>query len=218
MTIQTLIDKQDNAEIIRDQIAAILAVEVAAQKALAVLEAKDPALWDLRVFQERSNPWENADDDYRPIVNVWWESASVFAPASNVVERQTYTGVFNVDVYGFGLSRSDGAGHTPGDQNAAEEAQRAVRLVRNILMSSIYTYLGLRGLVGRRMIDAITIFQPQQDGNNVAQVVGARLSLRVDYNEFSPQYVGEPLETLTVEVSRTSDNQVIINAEFDYTA
>lgn len=214
--IQTLIDKQDNSEIIRDQIAAILALESAAQQVKATQAAKDPEAWRLRVYAERSNPWEFAQDDFAPIVNVWFEKSEVNPRASDTVERQTYSGIFNIDVYGFGQSRPDGAGHAPGDEEAAKEAQRGVRLVRNVLMASVYTYLGLRGVVSRRMVDAVTIFQPQANGDNVAQVVGARVSLRVDYLEFAPQYVGEPLEVLSAQVHRAEDGQIIINAEYNY--
>ena len=56
--ISELIDKQDNFEIVRDQIAAILVNEVASQMALATAEAKDPEDWNLQIFTERSNPWE----------------------------------------------------------------------------------------------------------------------------------------------------------------
>ena len=56
--IAELIDKQDNSEIVRDQIAAILATEVANQQALATADGKDPADYKLRIYTERSNPWE----------------------------------------------------------------------------------------------------------------------------------------------------------------
>lgn len=214
--IQTLIDKQDNSEIIRDQIAAILALETAAQQVKATQAAKDPELWRLRVYAERSNPWETDPDDFSPIVNVWFEKSEVMPRASDTFERQTYSGTFNIDVYGYGRSRPDGAGHVPGDEDAAKEAQRGVRLVRNIVMASVYTYLGLRGVVGRRMVEAIQIFQPQENSDNVAQVVGARVSLRVDYLEFAPQYVGEPLELLSAAVHRAEDGLLIINTEYAY--
>lgn len=217
MTVQFLIDKRDNSEIIRDQIAAILVLNVAAQMAFATGEGKDPEAWRLRVYQERSNPWENASDEVAPVVNVWFESSAVNLQASDTVERQTYSGVFNVDVYGFGTSKSNGAGHVPGDQIAAEEAQRGVRLARNVLMASMYTYLGLRGTVARRMVDAITIFQPKQEAN-ATHVVGARLSLRVDFLEYSPQYVGQPLEVLNAKIYAAEDGQLLIEAQYDHTA
>lgn len=216
--IQELIDKNDTAELVRDQLAALLALEIANQKTLAVQAAKNPALWDLRVFAERSNPWELADDDDpRPIVNVWWESAKAIGWASDTVERQTYAGVFNLDVYGFGVSQADGTGHVPGDEDAALQGQRAARLVRNIVMAGQYTYLGLRGLVASRMVEAITSFQPQQDAHNVAQVVALRLSLRVEYLEFSPQYVGQPLELLNARVYRAErDGEILVEATYEY--
>lgn len=219
MTIDTLIDKQDSVEIVRDQVAALLALESASQMALAVAAAKDPALWELRVYQERSNPWENLDPDNRsPVVNVWWDNSTFEMGSSNIVERQKSDATINIDCYGIGVSADDGAGHEAGDQLAAETVQRAVRLVRNILMAATYTYLGLRGLVWRRWIDSISIFQPQQGSQNAYHVVGARLSLQVSFNEFSPQVTPDVLELLTVAVQRAEDGQVIVDAHYDCTA
>ncbi len=221
MTIETLIDKQDTAEIVRDQIAAILAAESAAQVALATTAGKpDPNEWKLRVFIERANPWEEFPDkttDDSPVINVWWGSASLQERASNTVERQKTTGTFNIDCYGYGRSRDNvSGGHSPGDIAAAANVQRAVRLVRNILMAAQYTYLGLRPTVWRRWIDSIETFQPQQDNQNVQHIVGARITFRVDFNEFSPQVVPEELCYLSVDVLRTEDNQVVIEADYDY--
>lgn len=222
MTIATLIDKQDNAEAIRDQIAAILALEVAAQMQLATDAAKDPDDWKVRVFQERANPWEvlpSKTADESPVVNVWWDNSAFQQGSSNIMERQKSSTVYNLDCYGYGRSRDNPAGgHYCGDQRAAEEAQRAVRLVRNILMAAEYTYLGLRGTVWRRWTDTITIFQPQQDNQNVHHVVGARIAFRVEFNEFSPQVPTETLELLSATVKRTEDDEVVINADYDYTA
>ena len=220
MPIQSLIDKQDNFEIIREQIGLILKTEETSQQALALAGGKDPALWALRVFTERSNPWElfgDYDSDHTPIVNVWFETGNFNPSASNVVEKQECQGLFNVDVYGYGESKSDGGtGHIPGDHAASIECQRAVRLVRNILMASEYTYLKLRGTVWRRMISSTTIFQPQQDDQNADQIVGARIAFRVDFSELSPQYEGEPLEILTTEVRRQSTGELLFDAEYQY--
>lgn len=218
--IDTLIDKQDSVEIVRDQIAAILALESASQMSRAVLASKDPELWKLRVYQERSNPWELLDErDVSPIVNVWWESSSFDGAASNILERQKSSAVINIDCYGYGRSENDPAGgHTAGDQNAAETVQRAVRLVRNILMAATYTYLGLRGLVWKRWPESISIFQPQQDNQNCNHVVGARLAMRVDFNEFSPQVTPVELELLSVQVLRDEDGFLLVQTDYDYTA
>jgi len=216
----TLIDKQDTFEIIRDQIAAILALEVTNQKALAVIAAKDPALWDLKIYTERSNPWEQYDSDNpdpTPIVNIWFDTVQFDKSASNLVERQKGTGVFNIDCYAIGVSQTDGAGHKPGDKEAALNVQRAVRLVRNILMAAENMYLQLtRGVAWDRIPQAITIFQPAIDARQIQQIVGARLAFNVSYNEFSPQVVGEILELLSVDVIRTEDGQIVAEADYVY--
>lgn len=219
MTIAALIDKQDNAEIIRDQIAAILALETSAQVALATTAGKpDPSLWAFRVYQERANPWENLPGDGSPVVNVWWDSSSFDGKASNIAERQKSESIFNIDCYGWAESADVvGGGHTAGDRAAAEVAQRAVRLVRNILMAAEYTYLGLRGVVWRRWPESITLFQPQQDNQNVHHIMGARIAFRVEFNEYSPQVVHETLDLLTIDVQRTGDNQIVVEADYDYT-
>lgn len=221
MTITTLIDKQDNVEVVRDQIAAILALETVAQVALATTAGKsNPDDWKFRVYLERSNPWENLpghNGDDSPIVNVWWDASSFDMAASNIVERQKATATINIDCYGYGKSADVPAGgHTAGDRKAAEAVQRAVRLVRNILMAAEYTYLGLRGTVWRRWVESITMMQPQQNNQNVNHIVAARLAFRVEFNEFSPQVEAETLELLTTEVRRTEDDQIVVEADYAY--
>lgn len=222
--ITTLIDKQDNFEIIRDKIAQILADESVNQQAIAVSEAKDPDDWKLRVYTERSNPWETwlnidnvVDEDRSPIVNVWLDNSNYNESASDVVKRQKSETIYNIDCYGLGVSTDETVGHTPGDMQASFEAQRAIRLVRNILMASQYTYLDLRGLVWQRWPQSITSFQPQLDARNVQQVHAIRLALRVGFNEFSPQYEPATLEFVAADIARAKDGQVIAQAHYDYT-
>lgn len=222
MTIAALIDKKDTVEIVRDQIAAILTLEVASQMALATNAGKNPNDFKLRIFSERTNPWEqflnheDGDDD-SPLVNVWWDNSNFDMKASNIVERQKSEAVYNIDCYGFAVSKDNpGGGHDPGDQEAAFEAHRAIRLVRNILMAAEYTYLDLRGTVWRRWTQAITIFQQQQDSNTMQQIVGARLAFRVEFSEFSPQIPTEILELLSVKVRRTEDGEIVIDADYSY--
>lgn len=224
MTIQALINKRDNVEIIRDEIAAILAVETTSQQALATAELLDPRLWALRVFLERSTPWDDfsgeAPDqvDATPIVNVTFNDVSFDKSGGNVFERQRGDFVFHIDVYAYGVAADvEDGGHLPGDQAAALELHRAVRLVRNILMASEYTYLGQRGLVGRRWIQSITAFQPAIDGQAIEHVIAARLDLEVLMNEFSPQYAGVPLALLSISVRRSETGEVLIAGSIDLT-
>ena len=74
-----LIDRQDTFEIIRDQIAALLATEISNQQALASAAGKDPDLWKLRIYLERMNAWEawlNDQSDLSPLVNIWFASSA----------------------------------------------------------------------------------------------------------------------------------------------
>lgn len=208
--IPDLIDKVDNVEIVRDQIAAILKVELAHQQTLTTELMP-------RVFIERSNPWGEyleASRIARPIINVWLEGETFDGRASNIVERQTAEATFNIDCYGYGASVDAAVGHVPGDRSAALEAQRAVRLARNILMAGVYTYLGLRGVVGKRWPQSLTMFQPTIDNRAIQRVVGARLALVVRFNEFSPQVAGEELETLLVEVRKAGTGELFLLAEY----
>jgi len=217
--LQTLIDKQDSFEIVRDQIALILATEVSNQMSLAAAATLDPLLWKLRIFTERSNPWsqfqERDIDDESPIVNVWYDSSTFPGPKGNTVSRQQGEVRYNLDIIAVGVSKDDAAGgHTAGDKEAALNLARAIRLVRNILMSGPNTYLQLQGtIVGQRWPESITQFQP--DGENAKNMAAARLILRVDLNEFSPQYVGEELEEIHVDVHRAEDGEIVIAADYE---
>ncbi len=218
--IPSLIDKQDSFEIVRDKIAAILLNESASQQALAIAAAKNPDLWKLRVFLERSNPWEiwlNDDSDKSPIVNIWYDSSQFDKSSSNVVERQSTTTVYNIDIYGYGVSSATLDGHNPGDKLAVLESHRGTRLVRNIIMSGIYTYLDLRGLVWSRFLRNVTTFQAQQEINSVQHVVASRIALEVVFNEFAPQYEPQILEELHVDVCRKETGELYIEALYDYT-
>jgi len=223
--ITVLTEGPDNFEIIRDQIAGILVAESEAQQALATAGGKDPELWKLRVFAERANPldgFQEADDgtvDSTPLVNVWFDNASFDASSSNVVERQKATGTFNIDCYGYGVSGPGVAddyaiGHQPGDEKAATEAHRALRLCRRFLMAGAWTYLGLRGTVWKRWPQSISAFQPQIDGRPAQHIVGARFSLAVDFNETSPQVVGSPLTFIAIQVKRKETGEIYLTADY----
>lgn len=206
--ISEILAKQDNSEVVRDKLAEILLLETGGT---------------VRVFLERSNPWsefvdapESDSDEAKPIVNITYDGGNFDAHSSNQVERQKVTSTYNIDCYGYAPSEEDiiTGGHIPGDSGAALAAQRAIRIVRNVLMSGKYTYLGLRGVVWRRWLQSIAVFQPQLDGQTIQHVVAGRLSFNVDHSEFSPQVAGEPLETISVMMKRAEGGEVYFSAEF----
>lgn len=226
-TLTQLIDKVDTFELVRDQITVLLAQEVANQQALATAEGKDPALWDMRVYRERFNPWErylnidNPPSVFAPIINVQYDTSTFPMGHGSTVDRQKSDTVYNIDVYGFGSpgdDPDDPNGHDPGDREAAFACQRGLRLVRNILMAGQNTYLQLpRGVVWRRWVDAVTMFQPQIDSRPTVKVVAARLAFRVEFNEEAEQVAGEALELISIDVEAMKDGKVIAEVDIDFT-
>jgi hypothetical protein len=209
--LEALLATPDNVEVVRDQIAAILAVEFANQGVLGLTPVP-------RVFLERSNPWgvlHEAPENLAPVINVWFDTESFNGNASSITERQAAEGTFNVDVYAFGASTETPGGHTPGDEQAALECQRYLRLCRQILMSGHYTYLALpRGTVWKRWPQTISVFRPPTDDRSAINVAAGRIALVVTYNELSPQVEGEPLETLSLEVKRAETGELYFEAEY----
>lgn len=208
--ISTLLATPDNFEVVRDQIAAILALELAHQSELG--GGPSP-----RVFIERSSPWGNlveSPEDLRAIINVWFDSTTYEGSASNIVGRQRADATFNIDCYGFGSSGEAGLGHEPGDLVAALGCQRTLRLARLILMSAHYTYLGLRGLVWKRWPQTLGVFQPAIDARVAHHVVAGRLALSVQFNEFSPENEAETIESLGVEVFRAPTGELLMSARY----
>lgn len=215
--IDFLIDKQDSFEIVRDQIAQILADEIAEQQVLAASAAKDTDLWNLIIFTERYSPWERFRDDKTevPVVNVWYDRSTFDQSASNVVDHQQVDGTFNIDVVAQGVAKSDGgAGQIVADEAAAFNVQRATRLVRNILMASQYTYLDLRPTVGRRWVQSVESFQPAQGEQATPRISAMRLTLAVVFDEFSPQFTPETLDQVGVTIKRGLDGNVLAKQEF----
>lgn len=208
--IDTLLTEPDNMTIVRDQIAAILAVELARQGELGLSPVP-------RVFIERASPWGalvEVPENELPIINVWFDTETFEGAASNIVSRQRCDATFNVDVYAFGASTETLGGHEPGDLAAALGCQSAMRLVRQILMSGHYVYLGLRGLVWKRWPQSIGMFQPPSDARPAHHVIAARLALAVQFNEFSPQVEGQPIETLAVEIIKKTTGEIYVSARY----
>lgn len=224
--IDTLIDKVDNVEVVRDLIGGILATEIAEQQILAVAAAQNPDDYKLRIFTERSNPWEQwlnviPSTDLSPLVNVWFESETFDPKTSDTFERQKAEAQYNIDCYAFAFSEDVIAGgHKPGDREAAFEVARAVRLVRNILRSNVNQLLlngGKNGFIWNTWINSITAFQPESDpGVAVQNVLAMRVVLQVDFNEFSPQPIENILELVTVDVHRTEDGEIVLEADYAF--
>jgi hypothetical protein len=227
--LQALIDKVDNIVVVRDQIAAILLLESQNQQEKALAAGKAPQLWKLRVFTERVNCWgdfssndDGPDDtsapaiDETPIVSICAHKTKYDRARSLPVVEQTADAVYEIGIYACGVARASDAGHDAGERIATDEVLRAYGLVRNILMAGPTANLQMPGVVGDHWPEEFEMMgQPNEDLDKAKyeRVAAGRLVLNVDFLEFAPEYVGEPLETLAVGVKRRETGELYFTAQ-----
>jgi hypothetical protein len=220
--IEQLIDKQDTFEIVRDEIAAIIELEKENQKSLAIEADKNPALWDFDVYVERSNPWELIENPLNgeilsetPLINIYFDQMSFDDSASNFIEQQKADAVFTIDCLSAKNHLRDKTDTiTRGDKLASFDAQRIVRLVRNIIMAAEYSYLGLQGIVSWRGFQSVTMFQPNINDHPAQNVIGCRMNLAVNFIETSPQIQPVTIELISLQCERDSDGKIYFNYTF----
>jgi hypothetical protein len=222
--LQSLIDKQDVFEIVRDKTAQILVNEGENQKIKARDKGIDEKPYIFKLFTERNNPFEDVIPeeneeqkiDDTPIVNIWFDQSS-FTKKDSTFEYQHSATTFNIDCYSIGVSENLlGDGHIPGDEMAAYRVQALARLIRNILMAGQNQYLQMRGLVWGRFISSIQAFQPQLANNNALKVQAIRIILNVEFNEISPQYEEGEIEMINVDLKRNKEGAILSSLSFDY--
>lgn len=223
-----LIDKQDNFELIRNEIAAILAAETINQQAKALAAGKNPELWKFDVYVERARIWESLSElekPVAPVVSVYFESENFAGDQSyNALLQTADPGIFNIEIFATALSQKNaGDGYITGDRAAILDCQRVIRLIRNILFSvpadstqpgQDYTFLNMRGVVGYRRIQSVVQFQPDYKKQAVV-LAAARIALAVKYIETALEGPDQPFELLQIQATTTTGGQVII--QFDQT-
>jgi hypothetical protein len=196
--INTLIENQDNAEKIRDQIAALLTLEINNQKKIAIeKEVPDKRDFDIAVYIENARPWElTGDKNPFPLVNICLQETG--GPSGSTVNHTKYTGQFVIDCYGCGNQKLENDDEILTDDYLATiKAWKTARIVRNILMSGFYAYLGIRSLVQKRTVKKITTIIPQGLPNSAVAVTAARIILEVNFFEESPQAEAADLEGIS---------------------
>jgi hypothetical protein len=205
--INTLIEKPDNVEIIRDQIAAILKLEIEHQSFIDS-ENND---FCVKVFIENARPLETETDDENPcsrFINVQLTRADI--PKSNArVGRQGETAIFFIDCTTYGGTEGD----YYDDKESALKAWRIARLVRNILTSGVYTYLGLQGVVRSRVIPSRESGAPPMQSEAQAATV-VRITLEVDFIENTIDAEYETLDVIKFECD-SDTGEILINIDFD---
>ncbi len=203
--INTLICDQDKVELVRDQVAAILALELENQYSLAVEAALENARdYKVRLFIENERPYDAAGEKNNfPFVNVMLEAATPSAKNSRVDYQET-TAVYGIYCYAVG----NFYGGVSDDRLAGIKAWMLARLVRNILMAGEYTYLGLRKTVFSRNITKIESGKDAGMPDAAMAVSVIRITLEVVVNERSPQAAGVEMEPISFTC--TSDTGEIL--------
>lgn len=198
-------NEPDNCEIIRDQISAIIALEMENQFNLAKAD-EDPVADDFKVavFVENDEPWQAGEDgDLFPLVNVSLENVRREKEAS--VNDVSNIAVFNIDCYQQGNRTGKFAGRT-----SVIKAWKLARCVRRILKSDHYHYLKLRGIVSKKSINSRQGGYPSGMENSAVKVAVVRIVLEVTYDEEAPRTSGPGFEIMPVIIS-DDNGQVVIN-------
>jgi len=227
MSINVLLEEKASFEVVRDQIATLLDTEQANQQALAIAEGKDPSFYGLKVFVERVAPtdaaqiWqlgEECSTDYNmPLVIVRFRDANLDSATTNNTDVRKYSGTFDVEITGAGLSEEGGTEEVPGDYVASNNLDRGIKLVEKILSFSEYKNLNIplsQKLISNVKIQTINKNEPDRDYSGSLRVHGGNITITVEYNEFSTQKTFEDLNLITVQTNRAEDNFNLFNAEF----
>jgi hypothetical protein len=178
--IYELINEPDNVEKLRSHIAFIIKKETQNQYTIAQEQAVPDAYdFNFRVFIQNARPYDAEDGmpAVEPIVNIMLQKIETMDGNSRL-GPQKEKATFIIDCITFG---ADG-GNDWNEKAAAIRAWKAARVIRRILMSEQYTYLGLRGIVGGRLITSIETGVPENGGDAFA-VVTARIILEVQFVE-----------------------------------
>jgi len=188
--INFLLEKPDHIELIRDQICAIVKIECKGQEKLA--EGKpDAADYRIGVWKEKTRPWQLTEDSEKknpfPLVNIQLMSFQADNPMGPAIGQKKYTGQFFLDCYAHGeFNDAD----LDDDTDSAMKAWKVGRVIRNIIASEHYSYLGLRGIVRDWRITEGRTGDPRNNENSAQSITICRLILTIDYYEDAPQVEG----------------------------
>jgi hypothetical protein len=206
-----LLKEKDNIEKIRDQIGFILTAELKNQYSLALEytpaadEFFDPNDFNIDVYIENKRPWEIAELPIINILIIGTKPPEDGTKRGSPIGKQNYTNVFQIDCYAKGRHIDGG----DDDLDASNRAWITGRLARSILMSEENAYLGLRGIVGKRMVTARNIVDITDLPKSAEDISLCRVILEVETFEESPKGEYKILEGLSFKIS-TLDGKIIM--------
>ena len=191
--IDTLIWMPDNIEVIRDQVSAILKIELKHQEELAKKE-NDANDYRIGVWKEKTRPWQLDQDNEKnnpfPLVNVQLMGYSRGDQAGSDMGDRKLMAEIIIDCYAHGEFEAT----EPDDTNSALEAWRIARIVRNIITSEHYAYLGLRGMVRSVKIREGKTGDPRNKDGSAQSITICRLVLEIEYSEKQLEVKGSKFE------------------------
>jgi hypothetical protein len=207
--IYELISEPDNVEKIRNHIACIIKGETENQYTIAQEEgAPNAEDYNFRVFVENARPYDNeGEPPIEPLVNIMLQKTEP-AEGNSRMGPQKYKATFIIDCIAYG---NDG-GEDWNDRAASASAWKSARVIRTILMSEQYLYLGLRGIIGGRVIKSIETGVPEMGGDALT-VVTARITLEAQLLERSIGTSGPIIEEINFTVEPENGEVVGTNQE-----
>ncbi len=209
--IDFLFSEPDNVEIIRDEIAVILSAEFKKQYKMACdKNLEDCEDFNVKVYLEDDRPFalpDGDDDSIFPFVNVNLNDMQQIGKSGGIADKKKYEASFYIDCYTCGnfgeASRKDSV-------KANILAWKIARVVRNILMSGHYAYLGYRGMVLGRNIPSIKSGNMSGMESAAFAVSIARVEFKVSFAERSICEKGVPLEGVKFKID-DKVGEVLVN-------
>jgi hypothetical protein len=211
MEVNELLVDPDGVEVVRDQVAGILALELENQYAIArkMPDLQSPEDYNVRVYIENDEPWAVQDErNPFPAINVSFDRYMI--DTDDGTNGRIITASYDIDCYAAGNYTGQGfAG-----RRAKLKSLKTARFARNILQAGNYRYLGLRGTVNFQHIKSCTSGIVKDDKGAV-KIGVQRIVLEVEFHETSPQVQGVDLDVLGINI-RKDTGEVLLDIEEKY--
>jgi hypothetical protein len=181
--ITELIETPDNVEKVRDQIAAILSLELQNQFTLASEAGKSNAAdYDIKIYVENARPYDTTGDEIVSLVNVVLQEVTALHSNPRIGDQKEQA-IFHI----YCIANGNTIGDFRDDRSATFRAWKIMRFVRRILMSEPYTYLGIRKTVTSRTFTKMEAGTPNVQAAQAFTVVRASFEV-----QFTEGYIGGP--------------------------
>lgn len=220
------------AELVRDQIVLIMSTELPKQKAIAEdLAANEPATQagqqaqkdlDNKIFDIINNIYAEKgthfNRDEMPGINIYFGRSDYSASDGSNINEQISDSTFTIEVHLFYKSEQENDAIEHGDEKSARQVARILGILRGILMSGQYITLGdsLSGIVWRRRVTGLDVFQPDFQAQEGMQGLVGILNIAVKFREIGPELLGEILTAALTDISiklRLADDGKVISIE-----